>query len=45
MLKTVGGAGGAVGYGVDRDLLAVIGCDDVVHRPDVTAWIDPDSLA
>jgi hypothetical protein len=29
---------------VDRDFLAVIGRDDVVHGPDVAAWIDPHSL-
>jgi len=28
----------------DLDLLAVIGRDDVVHGPDVAAWIDPDRL-
>jgi len=31
--------------GMDRDLLAVIGRDDVVHGPDVTAGVDPYSLA
>ncbi len=31
--------------GVDRDLLAVIGRDDVVHGPDVTAGVDPYRLA
>jgi hypothetical protein len=31
--------------GVYLDLLTVIGHDDVVHGPDVTAWIDPDGLA
>jgi hypothetical protein len=31
--------------GVYFDLLTVIGRDDVVHGPDVTAWIDPDGLA
>jgi hypothetical protein len=30
---------------MDRDLLAVIGRDDVVHGPDVTAGVDPYHLA
>jgi hypothetical protein len=29
----------------DLDFLAVIGRDDVIHGPDVTAWVDPDSLS
>ncbi len=38
------GPGPVQPFRVDRDLLAVIGRDDVVHRSDVTAWVDPDSL-
>jgi len=30
---------------VDLDLLAVICREDVVHGPDVAAWVDPDCLA
>jgi len=29
---------------LDLDFLAVIGRDDVIHGPDVAAWVDPDSL-
>ena len=32
-------------FGVDLDLLAVVGRDDVIHGPDVAAGIDLDSLA
>ncbi len=39
------GPGPVEPLGVNLDLLTVIGRDDVVHGPDVTAWIDPDSLA
>ncbi len=31
-------------FGVDLDLLAVVGRDDVIHGPDVEAGIDPDGL-
>ncbi len=39
------GPGPVKPHGVDLDLLAVTGHDDVVHGPDITAQIDPDSLA
>jgi hypothetical protein len=39
------GPGPVEPFGVDLDLLAVIGPDDVVHGPDVTSWIDQDCLA
>ncbi len=32
-------------FGVDLDLLAAIGLDDVVHGPNVTTGVDPDGLA
>ncbi len=38
------GPGPVQPFGVDRDFFAVIGRDDVVHGPDVAAWIDPHSL-
>jgi hypothetical protein len=41
----VQGPGPVEPFGVDLNLLAVIGHDDVVHGPDVTAWIDLDCLA
>ncbi len=31
-------------FGVDLNLRAVVGCDDVIHGPDVAAGIDPDGL-
>ncbi len=39
------GPGPIESLGVNLDFLPVIGRDDVVHGPDVTAWVDPDSLA
>ncbi len=39
------GPGPVESFGVDLDLLAVIGHNDVVHGPDVTAWIEPDCSA
>ena len=39
------GPGPVEPLGVNLNLFAVIGHDDVVHGPDVTAWIDPDCPA
>ncbi len=43
--KLAQGPGPIQPLGMDLDLLAVVGCDDVVHGPDVTAGIDPDGLS
>ncbi len=32
-------------FGVDFQFLAVVGCDDVIHGPDVAAGVDSDGLA
>ncbi len=45
LLEELGQSPGPVEpFGVDLDLLAVVGRDDVIHGPDVAAGIDPDGL-
>ncbi len=39
------GPGPVEPLGVDLNLFAVVGRDDVIHGPDVAAGIDPDGLA
>ena len=45
LLEELGqGPGPIKPFGVDLDLLAVIGRDDEIHGPDIAAWIDLDGL-